>query len=97
MRSKIRIMRGYIFNWLLIGISGGGYLCGTIHKDLSDSVFWVSIALAAITLLLYIYNEILCSKRIGNFCEAIKNKPGNPDPPNTIQAATPPEIAAGKT
>ena len=76
MRSKVRIMRGYILNWLLIGIAAAEYLKRLDdYRHLSSKVFDVSIALAVITLMLYIYNEILCNKRIKKLCNALKDKP----------------------
>jgi hypothetical protein len=74
MRSKIRIMRGYIFNWLLIGISGYIYLKSKgNYENLSYTLLYAGIALALITLVLYSYNEFLCNKRIEKFSLAVKN------------------------
>lgn len=73
MRSKIRILRGYCFNWLLLGISGFGYLRSmNSHDDLSGKVLFAGIALALITFMLYFYNEKLCDERIERFSQAVE-------------------------
>jgi hypothetical protein len=80
MRSKIRIMRGYIFNWPLIGISAAGYLyCKPKYRFLSGEVFLTGIILAGVTLGLYIYNQRLCNKRIERFCAALKKEQATHD------------------
>lgn len=92
MQSKIRIMRGYIFNWLLIGSLGWIYLKSTTHyKHLSWKVLLAGIVLAAITLGLYKYNECLCKKRVEQFCVALNNKLSRNGSPPVCQAEKPAE------
>jgi hypothetical protein len=83
MRSKIRIMRGYLFNWPLLGLSGAGYLyCRKGHLWPAVAVLLAGIGLALITLALYFYNDGLYKERIIRFCRAIRNDPKNPKSPS---------------